>query len=208
MSLLTRIKTKGLSNALRAAIGHATTRRLACYPMVVPLVRDKVGLEIGGPSFAFHDHGMLPIYRQAARVDNCNYSEHSPINGPAPAGKTFKYHRKREPGFTIICEAEELAPIADASYDFILASHSLEHCANPIKALTHWRRVARADAPCIIVLPHFRYTFDHRRQPTPLSHLIEDFERSEEHTSELQSPDHLVCRLLLEKKKHRSKADH
>src|SRR5258708_18420452 len=29
--------------------------------------------------------------------------------------------------------------------------------------------------------------------------------RSEEHTSELQSPDHLVCRLLLEKKK---KTDH
>src|SRR5207244_10394545 len=27
--------------------------------------------------------------------------------------------------------------------------------------------------------------------------------RSEEHTSELQSPDHLVCRLLLEKKKTR-----
>src|SRR5258708_11821774 len=27
------------------------------------------------------------------------------------------------------------------------------------------------------------------------------FGRSEEHTSELQSPDHLVCRLLLEKKK-------
>src|SRR5947208_11193173 len=27
--------------------------------------------------------------------------------------------------------------------------------------------------------------------------------RSEEHTSELQSPDHLVCRLLLEKKKMR-----
>src|SRR5947208_12263234 len=26
-------------------------------------------------------------------------------------------------------------------------------------------------------------------------------DRSEEHTSELQSPDHLVCRLLLEKKK-------
>src|SRR5207244_10155355 len=29
----------------------------------------------------------------------------------------------------------------------------------------------------------------------------EQVERSEEHTSELQSPDHLVCRLLLEKKK-------
>src|SRR5258708_39746536 len=29
----------------------------------------------------------------------------------------------------------------------------------------------------------------------------EELARSEEHTSELQSPDHLVCRLLLEKKK-------
>src|SRR5258708_13717699 len=29
--------------------------------------------------------------------------------------------------------------------------------------------------------------------------------RSEEHTSELQSPDHLVCRLLLEKKKDRNR---
>src|SRR5438552_12657186 len=29
-----------------------------------------------------------------------------------------------------------------------------------------------------------------------------DLARSEEHTSELQSPDHLVCRLLLEKKKN------
>src|SRR5258708_16939447 len=35
--------------------------------------------------------------------------------------------------------------------------------------------------------------------------------RSEEHTSELQSPDHLVCRLLLEKKKKKqndSKAEY
>src|SRR5258708_16233609 len=30
--------------------------------------------------------------------------------------------------------------------------------------------------------------------------------RSEEHTSELQSPDHLVCRLLLEKKKKNSRS--
>src|SRR5438552_9808160 len=32
---------------------------------------------------------------------------------------------------------------------------------------------------------------------------VYDFGRSEEHTSELQSPDHLVCRLLLEKKKNK-----
>src|SRR5258708_17251160 len=32
--------------------------------------------------------------------------------------------------------------------------------------------------------------------------------RSEEHTSELQSPDHLVCRLLLEKKKKNYRHTH
>src|SRR5258708_18076337 len=36
--------------------------------------------------------------------------------------------------------------------------------------------------------------------------LIQELGRSEEHTSELQSPDHLVCRLLLEKKKKRTKS--
>src|SRR5947208_13527435 len=34
----------------------------------------------------------------------------------------------------------------------------------------------------------------------------QDRARSEEHTSELQSPDHLVCRLLLEKKKQQPPA--
>src|SRR5947208_12677040 len=37
---------------------------------------------------------------------------------------------------------------------------------------------------------------DSARHVRPITRL-----RSEEHTSELQSPDHLVCRLLLEKKK-------
>src|SRR5207244_9133414 len=35
--------------------------------------------------------------------------------------------------------------------------------------------------------------------------VASEFRRSEEHTSELQSPDHLVCRLLLEKKKKPNK---
>src|SRR5438552_13297743 len=46
------------------------------------------------------------------------------------------------------------------------------------------------------------------RNPPPVSlrrrslkRACKSRKRSEEHTSELQSPDHLVCRLLLEKKK-------
>src|SRR3712207_8349989 len=37
----------------------------------------------------------------------------------------------------------------------------------------------------------------------PDSQIIEDVVRSEEHTSELQSRQYLVCRLLLEKKKRK-----
>src|SRR5258708_30555451 len=41
------------------------------------------------------------------------------------------------------------------------------------------------------------------RQQDTFGHKV----RSEEHTSELQSPDHLVCRLLLEKKKKQYKTN-
>src|SRR5256885_11503485 len=37
-----------------------------------------------------------------------------------------------------------------------------------------------------------------------LTHYVSSLARSEEHTSELQSPCNLVCRLLLEKKKNES----
>src|SRR5258708_24814674 len=40
----------------------------------------------------------------------------------------------------------------------------------------------------------------------PIRQLACGAGRSEEHTSELQSPDHLVCRLLLEKKKQQTKS--
>src|SRR5438552_10875377 len=48
-----------------------------------------------------------------------------------------------------------------------------------------------ADHPGAVALHHV----------AQLQQLRDVVERSEEHTSELQSPDHLVCRLLLEKKK-------
>src|SRR2546426_8414737 len=49
-----------------------------------------------------------------------------------------------------------------------------------------------------------------RRPRQPVRHLVDGLDgcapgRSEEHTSELQSPCNLVCRLLLEKKKKKIK---
>src|SRR5258708_19322951 len=56
-------------------------------------------------------------------------------------------------------------------------------------------------------LPRYRRLLLGPRLPAAAGRGVDDGteevvrRRSEEHTSELQSPDHLVCRLLLEKKK-------
>src|SRR5258708_29861970 len=60
----------------------------------------------------------------------------------------------------------------------------------------HWREIMGFDVPL----------YGDRMPVTPDERFIDgsvwlEKSRSEEHTSELQSPDHLVCRLLLEKKK-------
>src|SRR5256885_10753862 len=65
---------------------------------------------------------------------------------------------------------------------FRSGAHSIERCEQVTEAVLE--RV-------------FRELFEHR---VLLEGMV--FERSEEHTSELQSPCNLVCRLLLEKKKN------
>jgi SAM-dependent methyltransferase len=78
-------------------------------------------------------------------------------------------------GHNRVVDAVDLGAIKDAEYDFVLSCHSLEHIANPIKALRNWRRVAPGHL--VLVLPYYRDTFDHQRPVTPLGHMIADFER-------------------------------
>lgn len=123
----------------------------------------KKGLEIGGPSGIFKRRGLLPIYTLAARIDNCAFSE-----------STMWGTHRTDRGDTFICEATDIqAP--DRAYDFVLASHVLEHCANPLKALHEWRRVLRPGGILLVVLPDPKYTFDHRRPITAFDHLLEDY---------------------------------
>src|SRR5437879_10982023 len=69
----------------------------------------------------------------------------------------------------------------------------IHHDAKRLKQAREVRR-PRARAQCLADRVHEVVTRDERRVAPPLH-------RSEEHTSELQSPMYLVCRLLLEKKK-------
>jgi len=139
-------------------------------------LKEKIGLEIGGPSSIFNDDGILPIYSVVKRLDGCNFSENTVWEGHIQSGETYRYHCGRKNGHQFICDAVNLKMIQDESYDFVLASHVIEHIANPIKALLEWRRVLKEGGVLLLVVPHKDGTFDHNRQATTLQHLIHDFE--------------------------------
>src|SRR3712207_8585122 len=59
-----------------------------------------------------------------------------------------------------------------------------------------------ADHPGEVIRVRLKYTDDRRSAIQGLRRVSRPGQRSEEHTSELQSRQYLVCRLLLEKKKN------
>lgn len=68
-------------------------------------------------------------------------------------------------------------PFHDHSLDYVVASHVLEHVANPIAALAEWVRVVRPGGVIYFVVPNRRATWDRTRELTPVAHLLEDFAR-------------------------------
>ena len=70
----------------------------------------------------------------------------------------------------------ETIPHPDASFDFLLSEHVLEHLPDPIRGLKEWIRVLKPGGKLFLFLPHPERTFDRNRAVTPLEHLIADHE--------------------------------
>jgi SAM-dependent methyltransferase len=66
-------------------------------------------------------------------------------------------------------------PFRDHSLDYILASHVLEHVANPIAALVEWVRVLRHGGIIYMIVPDRRVTWDRNRAVTTVDHLLADY---------------------------------
>jgi hypothetical protein len=88
-------------------------------------------------------------------------------------GDDYTFHK---PDVTCNFDADRLGMLDDGSQDFVVASHVLEHLANPIGMLDEIHRVLRPGGIALVLLPDMRRTFDHARTATPLAHLVAEFE--------------------------------
>jgi hypothetical protein len=134
------------------------------------------GLEIGGPSHVFSSAGPIPVYQIARRIDNLDFSD-----------TTFWIHEDRseeycpsqylEAGSNFYIDSHELTKMAAGRYDFLIASHVIEHLSNPIKSVLAWKRLLKSTGVMILVAPCKYFSYDCDRPITTISHLLEDYQK-------------------------------
>jgi SAM-dependent methyltransferase len=120
------------------------------------------GMELGAL------HSPFPVPRRV----HVTYLDHLPV-----AGLRLHYPELAQLALVpvdVVDDAETLATVADSSQDFVIASHLLEHCEDPIGALGHWLRVVRLGGVVLVAVPDQRFTFDSTRPVTSLGHLVRD----------------------------------
>ena len=146
-------------------------RKVPAPNQFIKAVAGRRGIEIGGPSLFFDI--SLPLYREVSSLDGVNFSRQTIWEGDIDASMDFCYRKKRL-GQQVIAEAADISTVESGSYDFVLSCHSLEHVANPLKALREWNRVLKPGGFLIIALPNKGSNFDHNRPTTLFSHLVSD----------------------------------
>jgi len=114
---------------------------------------------------------------------------HSPLEVPANAKVRYVDRmpvaelRKQYPELAahelvevdIVDDGEALSSIADASVDFVISNHMIEHCQNPIGTIEQHLRVVKPGGVMYMAIPDKQYTFDRDRPVTTLEHLIRDY---------------------------------
>lgn len=75
----------------------------------------------------------------------------------------------------VVDDGETLRTLPDASEDFVVANHMLEHCQDPVATLRNHLRVLRPGGVLFLALPDKTHTFDRDRPVTTVEHMVRDF---------------------------------
>lgn len=161
------------SSRWQAALARQEGTPARCAPQALRCVRERYGLEIGGPSAIFARDGKIPVYTSAARIDNVVFASQTMWHD-ADTGGRFDFDAQRTAGRQLVLEGSTLPGVQPGSYQFILSSHVLEHLANPIQALRRWQELLVRDGHLLLVVPHRDRSFDRHRPVTRIEHLLAD----------------------------------
>lgn len=112
------------------------------------------GIEIGAS--AHNDYGIPAV----------NVDSYSDMDSKYKQAEFDLCGRKR--AVDVVAPGDDL-PFADDEYEFVFASHVVEHFPDPVRALREWRRVACRYV--VVVVPHRDRTFDSDRELTSTDEL-------------------------------------
>lgn len=134
------------------------------------ITNNKIGVEIGGPSV----NGNI-IYENATYIDNIIFSKETVWS--THNNDEYNYYKNKK-GKVIINDAVNITLVQNDVYDFVFSSLSLEHIANPLKAIQEWLRVIKKDGHIIIIVPEKSCCFDHKRNYSKFSTLLSQYEKN------------------------------
>lgn len=142
---------------------------------VLKYFENRIGIEVGGPSPIFKKGGQIPIYKVADQIDNVNFSKKTIWTGDVEVSEGYVVGGKHL-GHHLILDATDLSSLQEQKYDFVISSHSLEHIANPIKALKQFYRILKPEGVVLIVVPRKEANFDHRREVAKFDDLVNKYQ--------------------------------
>jgi SAM-dependent methyltransferase len=147
----------------RLVLRRATDRKTVREDVAVRFLRGD-GIEIGALDFPLR----VP---RGARVRYVDYLDPQALRG-SPENVVHGADSLRAPD--IVDDGARLATFADASVDFVIANHMLEHVEDPVEALFNQLRVIRPGGVLYLSLPDPRDNFDRDRELTTVEHLLRD----------------------------------
>jgi predicted SAM-dependent methyltransferase len=132
------------------------------------------GIEIGAMALPMR----VPPGVVVRQVDRMTRAQLIATQGAAMRG--VGDHPERIPEIDVVDDAATLSTFDDASADFVIANHVLEHIEDPIAALGAMLRIIRPGGVLLLTLPDAQHTFDAARARTTVEHLRADHEHGPE----------------------------
>jgi SAM-dependent methyltransferase len=142
------------------------------------------GVEIGPGHVPF----PVPKKAQVRYVDRWEPSENSSLFPELGESPGFP-----KPDIVSNLDVDRLSGLADESQDFVIASHVIEHLANPLAMLVDIHRVLRTGGLLVLLVPDRHRTFDQNRHPTPLVHLVDEYERDVREVDDAHITEYLIA---------------